>query len=112
MQRLAAELARYHGDPAARRARLRQWQRAYHPDKNPGRDAEVLPIFRWVQTQWDQCFRSATDAPDASAAPGGSTGGSGHAQQRAPAPAAQARPAAVLQAAPRRRLLGKRPAST
>merc|ERR1719296_438033 len=31
----------------------------YHPDKNPGRAHEVLPIFRWVQTRWDEEFRSS-----------------------------------------------------
>merc|ERR1712151_247450 len=62
-QRLATELVRQ-PDAAARRARLRHWQRAYHPDKNPGRADEVLPIFRWVQEAWDRDFRSS-DIPGA-----------------------------------------------
>lgn len=57
-QRLATELARQ-PDESARRAKLRHWQRAYHPDKNPGRSDEVLPIFRWVQDCWDRDFRGA-----------------------------------------------------
>merc|ERR1712224_257299 len=59
LQRLSAELARQ-PDAAAKRNRLRNWQRMFHPDKNPGRESEVQPIFRWVQDGWNREFRSAS----------------------------------------------------
>lgn len=70
IQLLATDLLRQ-PDANERRARLRQWQRTYHPDKNPGRAHEVLPIFRWVQSRWDQEFRSAEAAPGAAEASSG-----------------------------------------
>merc|ERR1712232_557851 len=50
---LASELSRQ-PTASARRACLRRWQLEYHPDKNLGRDLEVLPMFRWVQSQWER----------------------------------------------------------
>ncbi|CAE8716699.1 unnamed protein product, partial [Polarella glacialis] len=35
--------------PAERRAILRELARQYHPDRNPGREMEVLPAFLYVQ---------------------------------------------------------------
>lgn len=58
MQRLAADLAKQ-PNASMRKSRLRQLQLTYHPDKNPGRADEVLPIFRWVQSCWDREFRAA-----------------------------------------------------
>uniref|UniRef100_A0A7S4QS80 Uncharacterized protein n=1 Tax=Alexandrium monilatum TaxID=311494 RepID=A0A7S4QS80_9DINO len=76
MQRLAAELMRQ-PSPAARRARLRQWQLSYHPDKNPGRGNEVMPIFCWVQSCWNQEFRSAELWEPPAEAPCPGSGGAG-----------------------------------
>merc|ERR1712183_687318 len=112
MQRLSNQLAR---QPSAmeRRACLRTWQRTYHPDKNPGRADEVLPIFRWVQACWDRDFkatemgelnpkaeskassRAAAAASDEGPSNAGSSGGS----------AVPSRPSLVAPA--RRRIKGK-----
>lgn len=63
MQRLARDLAKQ-ASSTMRKARLRQFQLTYHPDKNPGRADEVLPIFRWVQSCWDREFRGAETVPE------------------------------------------------
>lgn len=108
MQKLTRDLAATR-DPAQRRLRLRQWQRMYHPDKNPGKVDEVMPIFRWVQACWDQEFRSSDLAagppgfPDAERSPPAKQPKSSAAPAASSAPATSA-PTAV----PRRRLIGKR----
>jgi len=60
LERLSAELNRQ-TSATERRSRLRCWQRAYHPDKNPGREHEVMPVFRWVQDLWDKMFKSSAE---------------------------------------------------
>jgi len=67
LQRLAQDLNRQ-PSAADKRSRLRAWQRIYHPDKNPGRAHEVLPIFRWVQSCWDRDFKTAETSGSAGAA--------------------------------------------
>ena len=37
------------GGPKERRATLRKLVRRLHPDQNPGKEAEVLPAFRYIQ---------------------------------------------------------------
>ena len=55
---LTQQLARLRPtDIGGRRNLLRAWQLEYHPDKNPGRSDEVMPLFRWVQSLWDRQFR-------------------------------------------------------
>ena len=37
------------GGPKERRSLLRQLVRRLHPDQNPGKEAEVMPAFRYIQ---------------------------------------------------------------
>eukprot|EP00747_Dinoflagellata_sp_TGD_P206939 gnl/TRDRNA2_/TRDRNA2_80566_c0_seq1.p1 gnl/TRDRNA2_/TRDRNA2_80566_c0~~gnl/TRDRNA2_/TRDRNA2_80566_c0_seq1.p1 ORF type:complete len:959 (-),score=178.16 gnl/TRDRNA2_/TRDRNA2_80566_c0_seq1:50-2926(-) len=126
MQRLAAELARQRGS-VARRAKLRGWQRDYHPDKNPGRTHEVLPIFRWVQSCWERDFRQGEDVePDEAASapcpPPAPASAKAAKSSAASSPATRtdvtkaisspAAPAAAAAEAPRRRMTGKRSISS
>eukprot|EP00929_Paragymnodinium_shiwhaense_P043657 TRINITY_DN22436_c0_g1_i1.p1 TRINITY_DN22436_c0_g1~~TRINITY_DN22436_c0_g1_i1.p1 ORF type:complete len:366 (-),score=87.77 TRINITY_DN22436_c0_g1_i1:79-1107(-) len=46
-------------DGNERRARLRKLLREYHPDQNPGREAEVRPVFQYVNK-----LREAVRQPD------------------------------------------------
>eukprot|EP00746_Dinoflagellata_sp_MGD_P069468 gnl/MRDRNA2_/MRDRNA2_28452_c0_seq1.p1 gnl/MRDRNA2_/MRDRNA2_28452_c0~~gnl/MRDRNA2_/MRDRNA2_28452_c0_seq1.p1 ORF type:complete len:801 (+),score=135.73 gnl/MRDRNA2_/MRDRNA2_28452_c0_seq1:103-2505(+) len=95
LQRLAAALANL-SDAAARRQQLRQWQRIYHPDKNPGRTEEVQRIFRWVQECWyREGFRVVSDATPYET------------QQHREAPTQPE----CTRSAPRRRMRGKRSTS-
>merc|ERR1711972_564316 len=64
IQQLITELASQ-PDIDARRSCVRRWQLQYHPDKNPGRAVEVMPIFRWVQSLWDCQFRHVHQDADA-----------------------------------------------
>jgi hypothetical protein len=43
-------------DDASLRARLRTLRRRYHPDKNPGREFLVTPVFQYVQ-RWHEDFQ-------------------------------------------------------
>eukprot|EP00928_Gymnodinium_smaydae_P011574 TRINITY_DN14254_c0_g1_i2.p1 TRINITY_DN14254_c0_g1~~TRINITY_DN14254_c0_g1_i2.p1 ORF type:complete len:714 (-),score=154.78 TRINITY_DN14254_c0_g1_i2:100-2241(-) len=89
LQRLQADFSRQ-PDATARRLRLRQWQRDYHPDKNPGRAHEVLPIFRWVQARWEEQFRGSESggAAGSQAAGNGADGAAAAAAAGKPAPPA------------------------
>lgn len=40
-------------DLPARRARLRELRRYYHPDKNAGGEHSVTPVFIWIQAWWE-----------------------------------------------------------
>lgn len=113
MQRLARQLTKQ-VDAAARRSCLRTWQRVYHPDKNPGRSDEVLPIFRWVQACWDRDFRAA-DAPSAAATKPAGPSDASKASATKASTAAQAASAdsggvSALAAPLRKRITGKRKA--
>merc|ERR1719235_194684 len=40
-------------DLPARRKRLRELRRHYHPDKNAGGENSVTPVFIWIQAWWE-----------------------------------------------------------
>lgn len=40
-------------DLLARRKRLRELRRYYHPDKNAGGEHSVTPVFIWIQAWWE-----------------------------------------------------------
>mmetsp|Transcript_55109 Transcript_55109/g.159549 ORF Transcript_55109/g.159549 Transcript_55109/m.159549 type:complete len:716 (-) Transcript_55109:79-2226(-) len=56
IQRVANELAKVRDAPS-KRTFLRSMQLCFHPDKNPGRSDEVLPIFHFIQQCWCHEFR-------------------------------------------------------
>lgn len=52
----------FQAQPDQRRTILRKLARQYHPDRNPGREMEVLPAFLYVQRLREQSWRWAPES--------------------------------------------------